>query len=329
MMLENLFFLLVSCAVLVKSADVMVKSIGRIAIFFNMSGFAISFVLIAFATSIPELSIGIASAIEKTPEIVIGNVIGSNVANATMIMGIVALLARRVGAGSNINMRDTMHIFAIMAVPIILMLNGKLERIDGIVLLAVFLWYSMWLITKDRKISKVNENGGRDGVSVGQLLWSVLALLASLAILFVSADFIIRFAKEFSTEIGLPLILISLFLISFGTTLPELTFGVRAAFMGRGDMAIGDTLGTLVANSTVVLGVSALIAPIELSGGSFLLFITSAFFMLTAGFIFLTFLGSEEGLTWREGIGLIMLYTLFILVMFTIETVSIGRVGVV
>ena len=117
----------------------------------------------------------------------------------------------------------------------------------------------------------------------------------------------------------IPSILIGLFMVSIGTTLPELTFEVKAVLAKHRYMALGDLLGSVVANSTLVLGVTALIHPIT---ADFLLFITSASFMVVVAFLFMTFVESEKKITLQEGIALIMLYVLFIIVMFNMRIIE-------
>jgi len=116
-----------------------------------------------------------------------------------------------------------------------------------------------------------------------------------------------------------PSILIGLFMISIGTTLPELTFESRAVLSKHRYMALGDLIGSVVVNSTLVLGVTSIIQPIV---ADFLLFLSSASFMIVISFLFMTFVESEKKITIQEGLALILLYTLFIVVIFNMHVIE-------
>jgi cation:H+ antiporter len=112
--------------------------------------------------------------------------------------------------------------------------------------------------------------------------------------------------------LGVPPILIGLFLISIGTTMPELIFEMKAVVSNHQNMALGDLIGSVITNSTLVLGLTAIIFPIQ--AGDFLVYMTSTFFMLTVAFLFMTFIEAERHILWQEGVGLILLYVLFVIV---------------
>ena len=134
-------------------------------------------------------------------------------------------------------------------------------------------------------------------------------------LLFVSSIFVVKYATLLSFDLKLPAIMIGLFLISIGTTLPELTFGVRAAMTGHAEMALGDQIGTIIANATLILGIIAIICPIQ---AAFAPFLIAAIFMLLVAFLFATFMESGSKLSITEGISLILLYVFFIIIEFYI-----------
>jgi cation:H+ antiporter len=181
-----------------------------------------------------------------------------------------------------------------------------LSRLDGIILLSVFVLYIYTLIRQESKFSKTVEETSRK-----EVIKYFLIFLLTLALLLISSNFVIDYAKLISSDLNISPLLIGIFLISLGTTLPELMFTVKSVFAKHENMAIGDIVGSVIANSTLVLGVTAVINPVVVNS---LIYLTSTLFMIFSAFIFLTFAESESGISWREGISLIMLYFLFVII---------------
>jgi cation:H+ antiporter len=129
--------------------------------------------------------------------------------------------------------------------------------------------------------------------------------------LIISANYVVAFATNLSVDLALPAVLIGLLILSLGTSLPELVLNAKAALSKHDELAIGDTLGSVITNSTLVLGVTALITPISTD---IFFFFSSALFMIVITFIFITFGESDRGISWKEGISLILLYVFFLVI---------------
>lgn len=313
MLATNLLFFVIACLVMVFSGTWLVKSLAKIARFLRITEFAAAFIIMAVATSLPELFVGISSALAKNPALTLGNIIGANILDLTLIMGIIILLGRGIKVRSKKIKKDTFYMIFILMLPITLFAIGKsLSRIDGAVLIGVFSLYSWRMLKRRRKFEKELK----DHVKRLDAVLNVFLFVACLVVLFFSAKFVIHYASALAIDLALPPIMIGLFLISVGTTMPELTFGTRAVLMGHGEMALGDQIGTVVANSTLILGVTAVICPIS---AQFSLFIISAIFLLLVAFLFATFMGSGSKLGVREGIALILLYIFFVIIEFYIK----------
>ena len=303
----NLFWLILSALVLVLSGTVLIKSLSKVSKFLHVSEFTIAFILMAFATSVPELFVGISSALAKTPALSLGNIIGSNIANLTLIMGIAILMSNSFKIKNKQTKKDAMYMYFIILLPLLLMWLGKgLSRIDGVILIVFFLVYTFMVIKQRKKFSKESEE---DHVSKKQGILHTVILLISLIFLFVSSRFVVDYSKAIAIDLELPIILIGLILIALGTSLPELIFSIRAGMLGHSEMVFGDIIGSGIANSTLILGVTALIYPIT---SSFTLFMISAFFMILVTFLFATFMETSNKLNKLEGIALIMMYVFFI-----------------
>lgn len=318
MILTTFLLFLSACLVLILAGSFAVRVLSRLTSFLGMEEFVVSFIIMAFSTSIPELMVGITSALHKNNAIALGTVIGSNIADVTLIAGIVILLNGGIKISKRrIRPREVrwMAIFAFLPVAFMAIGNG-ISRFDGGLLIAAYAFYLWKLILRIKKTRQL-----KDHVTKLQSIGYTLLLLASIFVLFQSSSHVVFYGTELATELSLPPLLIGLFFVAIGTSLPELVFETRAVQQGHGAMALGDVIGSVVVNSSLVLGVSALINPIT---AHYTLFLVSAAFMLFSVFIFTTFFESGWGFTVREGIGLILLYVLFVITELTLRGILVS-----
>jgi cation:H+ antiporter len=313
----NLSLFILSCAILLASGSFFIEALTKIASFLKMSKFVVSFIIVGIATSLPEFFVGISSALAKQTSISLGNVIGSNIANLTIILGLPVLLARGIKIESKTTKKDAKYMFLISLLPLILMLIGKsLSRLDGVILIIVFVSYCTWLIKQRKSFQKIEESHiGRMEIILHSFLFIIAGILLQL-----SAKYTVRYATLLSIDIQLPQIFIGLFIIALGTSLPELVVGFQAVKKKHPDVVLGNIMGSVVANSTLVLGITALIFPISLQ---FFIFITSISFMILTTFLFTVFLESGEKIYVKQGLIMIAMYVIFILVEFYMKTASI------
>jgi len=283
-----------------------VKSLIKIARYYGLREFVVGFILVAITTSIPELFVGILSTLSKIPSISFGNIIGANIVDLTLVVGITALLGKRIKIESEIEKRDVIYTFFIAILPLLLFLDHSLSRIDGIILLIAFFLYIVRLITQRKHFRKVISNHASKKLIPKEILLFIISLI----ILLISAKFIVQFATILASELLLPPFLIGLIIVSIGTTLPELCFNVNSILKDYSGMAMGDILGSVVANSSLVLGIVALIYPIE---AFFLSFIIGALFLISTLIILIIFTKTDHEITWREGLVLLIFYVLFII----------------
>jgi len=310
----NLALFVLSCLILILSGSSLVKSLSKIASFLSLSEFVAGFIIMAIATSLPELFVGITSALAKNTALALGTVIGSNIANLTLVAGIPILLARGIKIRSVKTKTDAMYLVFISIVPLTLMLIGQqINRIDGVILIAVFLIYARRIYLQRKIFKKEYEENKTKRLKI---VFSTLLFIISLAFLFLSAKFVVQYATAISLDLALPPILVGIFLIAIGTSLPELVFSSQAAVKGHSEMVLGNLIGSNIANITLILGVTSLIYPIS---SDFLLFATAGTYMLVTTFLFATFLDSSDKLNIKEGISLILLYIFFIIVELSIK----------
>ena len=316
----NLLMFTVACLTLVQCNSYLIKSLYKVSSYLKLNEFTVGFILVAVATSIPEIMIGIMSSLDGKPEFSVGNVIGSNIVDLTLIIGIGAVLARRITVGSKIVKKDIFYMTLIIFAPVVLLLDHHLwnalglfpditeglSRFDGVVLIGIFLTYIYKLITQESRFyRKIDRSTKKDAIKYS------FFFIGTLFFIFASANYVVEYAKLISSDLDISPLIIGLFLIAVGTSLPELIFTLKTISSTHQGMALGDIIGSVITNSTLVLGITAVISPVSVSS---MVYFTSTMFMLFCAFVFFTYAESESGISWREGVTLILLYVLFIII---------------
>ncbi|MEM3126952.1 MAG: hypothetical protein QW331_02700, partial [Candidatus Woesearchaeota archaeon] len=237
----------------------LVRSLVKIAAFLRVTEFVVGFIIMAVSTSLPELFVGINAALANNSALSLGNVIGSNIADVTLVAGIMILVAKKVKVKNIYIKRDAIAMILIAILPFILMVFGnELSRVDGTILMGTFFTYGYYILRERKKF----HDGSDNGVSKQQIVFFSLLFMFCVWLLFRSSEQVVFYATQLSISLVLPPIFIGLFLVALGTSLPELVFEVTAAKTGYADAALGDIIGSVVANSALVLGVTAIISPI-------------------------------------------------------------------
>jgi cation:H+ antiporter len=313
MLVINILTFALSCGLLIVSGIYLVKSLSRISRILGISEFSTAFIIMAFATSIPELFVGVSSALSGTPSLSLGNVIGANIINLTLVTGIIAISAKKIRFKSRRIGGDTeLMLFSIVILIALYVIGNGLSRVDGAVLICLFLFHTYRILKRRKKYKGKIVNGHKRGK---RFVWLFIFLLALVG-LFISSNFVVQAAKGLAVDLNFPSILIGIFLLGIATTLPEMVFGISASKLRHKVMAIGDQIGTIVTNATLIIGIVALISPISVE---FMPFLISALFMFIAAFIFVTFIKTGHQLEKMEGISLIMIFILFIIIEFFVK----------
>jgi cation:H+ antiporter len=305
MIVIDFVYFLIACFFLAIGGNLVVRSLSEVAKHYQMREFVLGFVLVAISTSIPELFVGIFSALGHIPAISFGDVIGANIIDLTIVIGFAALLGKRVLVEKEICKDDILYTTLIAFLPMLLFFDQQLSRIDGLILISVFAFYIVMLVKRRKHFKAL-----RDGISNLRVLMDVIVFIISLVILLVSSRFIVETAEIISIELALPEILVGLVIVGIGTTLPELSFETNSVRKGFSGMALGDLLGSVVMNSSLVLGLAALIYPIT---AEFIPFIIGSIFLMIILGVFAVFAKTGREITRKEGIMLLILYILFVI----------------
>lgn len=276
----QLFILIFGFLLLVKGADFFVDGSSKIAKKFGISELIIGLTIVAMGTSAPETTVSIAAALKGTADISIGNVVGSNILNILIILGISATI-RTIKVGKTTIKYEIPFMIAISALLLLLGLDGTIDFKDGIILWLLFIAYLTYLIIMAKKDKQKEEKKSK------VILWQViLAALGGLALIIVGSDISVDAASKIARYAGLSERFIGLTIVALGTSLPELVTSVTAAFKGNNDIAIGNIVGSNIFNILFVIGTSSLILPITFAstfkidslvmiGAALLLFICS------------------------------------------------------
>lgn len=310
--------------VLIRAADLTIVSIKKIGARTHTGIFAISALILAVGTSLPELFVGFTSAVEGTPNLTLGVVVGSNIANIALVGGAAALYAGRVRVASNYLKRDVAIALIAALAPVLLILDGGLNRIDGLVLLAIYGSYASSFFRKRymevaRGVKKETETGLHTMLREFNILDSKNSreygkLFVGIALLLLSSDLIVKFSKMLAESAGVPLFLVGLFVLAIGTSLPELAFSYRSLKDHEPSMFFGNLLGSTIANSTLIIGIAAVISPVQLRAFQEYLIATGAFVIIFAAFWH--FIRSKHRLDRWESAILLVLYGLFVVLEF-------------
>lgn len=314
----TLIFLL--SLVLIKSADGVIVSIRRLARGTGLGATTVAALLLALATSFPELFVGITSALNGTPALSLGNIIGANIANLSLVLGLAGFLAGAVHIrdGEFLHKELPMALFAGLA-PIILLWDRALSRVDGLILLVLYGAYASGLFHKRFvEIGKVHQEESfwhrlfrKLETGEGHTRRELVRFFISVAILLVSADFIVRLSSGLAVQIGAPIFLVGLVVVAIGTTLPELAFSYRSIKDHAPSLLIGNALGSIIANATLVLGLVALIHPIKVVARREYLLAAATFVIVI--FLFWLFTRSKHELSRWEALILFLVFLSFVM----------------
>lgn len=313
-MILNILTIIVCSFLLTFATELILDAIRNISHSTGFSKFAIASLLLAFGTSLPELFIGIQAAINNQSSLSLGNILGSNLANLSIIIGIATLIGGNLAINKNIVNRDIYYTFLISSVPLFLSLGGGIDRLDGILLIILFALWHVLSLGKDHQEPRQKRFLLRTPVFPKKLeegfFRSGRKLVIGLITLLFSTEMLIKSSISLANYFKIPSLLIGIFLIGPGSSLPELAAEARAIKKRETALAMGDLLGSLVVNSSLVIGLTALINPIEVVQPQ--IYLTTTLFFLIIFSIFYIFIRTKAKLERWEGAILLMLY--FVLV---------------
>jgi len=297
---------IVAMGVLIWGADLIIVQSEHIALKFNISEFVIGATLIALGTSLPEMAASIAASSNAQAEIAVANVIGSNVLNITLVLASVFLIAKNINPHRDFFAKDSTWALVPVLVFILMIIDGVISRFDAMLLLLLMGSYLMFLLQDSKNMPEEDL----DDIDTEHFSWAKVLPMIVLGLILVvlGAHFTVESATSIAKSFGISEWVIGIIMVSLGTSLPELTVSISAALKGKVDMAIGNIIGSNMANTTVVLGAAALVNPLNINVTNYIFDIAT---MLVATFI-LVFITANKLYNKSAGIALIIVLGLFL-----------------
>ncbi len=258
----DLIIFIAGLSLLIGGAEALVRGASRLARAAGVSTLVIGLTVVSFGTSAPELAISVRSAISGGPgaDIAIGNVVGSNIANILLIIGLSAVAVPMVVSMRLIQL-DVPIMIAASLLMLLLGADGRIGIVDGLVLLSGIAGYLSFLYLQSRK-GATDESASTPGRGRRSRIWVDIGLvLTGLAMLVAGANWLVEAALSLARSMGVSELIISLSLVAVGTSLPEIATSLMAALRGERDIAVGNALGSNIFNILLVLGAAAVAAP--------------------------------------------------------------------
>ena len=274
---------IIAMAALIYGADFVIKESERIALHFNISSFVIGATLVAVGTSLPEMAVSMSASAKGSADIAVANVIGSTIFNISLVLGLVFLLAKNIEPKRDLFAKDSAWSIFPILIFILMGIDGRISMFDGILFICMMGAYLLFLINSN-SIEQSDEDLSKDKFN---WIKTLVLLLIGFIFVIVGANFAIDSAGNIARGFGISEWIIGLFLVAFGTSLPELIISVKSAINNNADLAIGNIIGSNVANFTMVLGLSAIINPLNVDFSSYYFDITAAF-IATLMLVFIT-----------------------------------------
>lgn len=309
--------ILVSLFVLVKGADYLVDGSSDLARLLKISPILVGLTIVAFGTSLPEFIVSLFSVFAGKADISIGNIVGSNIANIALVIGVCAIITQlKVKSKTLIHEYPFMIIssFLLLILASDLFIFGKnefmLSRIDGMIFLTIFVFFMYYVFRSMKNSRKDVKKEFREEFQHKNSVWkNTLMIVGGIVALVVGGKLFIMFASQLSEIAGLSDSFIGLLIAALGTSLPELATSGVAAWKKQGDIAIGNIVGSNIFNVLFVLGSISLIKPITVNP---VILQIDAMIMLFVTGLFLVFSTYGKKITRKEGIILLAIYLLYI-----------------
>lgn len=283
--MENLLQILllaVGFVMLIKGSDWFVDGSSGIATKFGIPQLVIGLTIVAMGTSAPEAAVSISAAFSGSADITIGNIVGSNILNILIILGISSIIVPIAVAPSTIRI-EIPFMIVITIIMLLVGLDGVIRVFDGIIFLVLFAAYLAYLYgmaKKDKNKNKKNYNEDKKNISITK---SFLFVIIGLALIIFGSNITVDAATKIAQAFGISERFIGLTIVALGTSLPELFTSVTAARKGNADIAIGNIVGSNIFNILFVIGISALIIPVPFASN----FIFDSIIAIAAGVILL------------------------------------------
>lgn len=304
-MIVSFLLIIAACALLYFGADGLVGGSARIAFKLGIKPLIVGLTVVAFGTSSPELVVSVNANLAGSGDITLGNVIGSNICNIGLIVGITALI-KPIKVSLQIVRQDIMIMCGVSVLPLIMLVDGQISRVEGailILLLIGYLWHIIFVVSKKGNIEADTEIDAI--VAKTKPMWlNISYIIGGLALLIIGANLFVENAIEIARMFNVSESVIGLTLVAIGTSLPELATSVVASLKGESDISLGNIVGSNIFNILAILGIASVISPINFGNITYI----DLSIMLMFAVVLLPLARTGFIINRKEGVLLLLLY---------------------
>lgn len=324
----TLLLFLAGLVLLIGGAEILVRGATRLAAALGISPLVVGLTVVAFGTSAPELAVTIQSSWAGQSDIALGNIVGSNICNILLILGLAALITPLVVSQKLIRL-DVPLMIGLSLVVLLMGLDGLISRLDGAILFAGIIIYTTWSIRQSRQESRkikqeyAQEYGSPPDQSPRQLLLYGGFVIAGLILLTIGSNWLVEGAIALARALGVSELLIGLTIIAIGTSLPEVAASVTASLKGERDIAVGNVIGSNIFNILSVLGLTSLVSPNGVNVPSTALYFDIPVMIAVAVTCLPIFFNGHKVARWEGGLlfGYYLTYNLYLILKATEHTI--------
>ncbi len=299
-----LLIAVISIFVIMKSAGFAIQAITDYAYHTGISKYLVGFLVVSVGTSIPDLSTAFIASLSGEGTLILGNVLGANIMDITLLLGLSAIVAHKLTIKGEILHKSLPTVCIMTSLPILLGMDGALTRFDGAILLGAFLVYTGRLFYKEGTFGHIKKQ-----VPFRDIWKDMVVFVGCIIALLLASKWLVLSSVHLAKSLDVSTFLIGLVFVAVATTVPELVIAIKSAIGHQINLTFGDILGAVTINSSLVLGLAAMLNPIRFSTKPFLI---AAMFMITSVYIGTTYIRKKE-ITWHEGIGLLLIYATFLI----------------
>ena len=315
--MDNILFLL-SFVMLFLGGELLVRSSVSLALRMRISTLVVGMTVVSFATSSPELFVSIKASLDGMTDITFGNVIGSNIANITLVLGLTAMVFRINITKQTIKINFPVMFFTFILFGSVLYLFNEINQITGIIFVSLLIIFGWILIKRSREENKKLSEQEKEEYEKARktpLLQSILYMIVGIFLLMYGSQFLVNGVEILATDFGISERVLSVSLVAIGTSLPELATSLVAAFRKESNLAIGNLIGSNIFNVLAVLGITSIITPIKMINENlFTDYLWMMISVLILGLFIYVF--SKKQVSRTEGFLLLVFYILFMFFLF-------------
>lgn len=298
---------------LIKGADFFVDGSGSIARKLRIPDIIVGLTIVAMGTSAPELAVSVSAALGGSSDISLGNVVGSNLLNILIILGLSAVIVP-LSVDKSMFKRDfPMLLVTAVILPLICVIGGNsVGRIGGIILLAIFICYIIMTVKSAIDYRKNGNASDEDSIKILPWWKSILFTVGGAVVIIIGGNISVDSATEIARQLGISEAIIGLTIVALGTSLPELVTSVVAARKGNSDIALGNIVGSNIFNVLLILGTTSVIKPFSVSGNS----IIDMIILLGVTIYLIIASATGKKISRAEGASFLVLYCLYAVYIF-------------